>query len=54
MRFLKMLLVVAMVSMLTAGCALAGGIFKGGFIIGIIIAVIVLGLIFKMFGGRGA
>jgi hypothetical protein len=32
---------------------LIGGIFKGGFILGLIIAVIVIGLLFKAFSGRG-
>lgn len=49
----KSLFVVFALAMLTAGCGLAAGIFKGGFIIGLIIAIIVIGLLIKMFGGRG-
>jgi hypothetical protein len=48
------LLLLFVLALTTAGCAIAGGIFKGGFIIGLIIAVIVIGLLMKMFGGRGA
>jgi hypothetical protein len=41
------------IALLVAGCDLAQGIFKGGFIIGIIVAVIIVGILFKMFSGKG-
>jgi uncharacterized membrane protein len=53
MRLLNPLLAVAALCLATAGCAVAGGIFKGGFIIGIIIAVVVIVLLMRLFGGRG-
>jgi hypothetical protein len=48
------LLLAFVIVLATAGCAVVGGIFKGGFIIGLIVAIIVIGLLVKMFGGRGA
>lgn len=42
-----------LVAVTLGGCGLAAGIFKGGFIIGLIIAIVVIGLLVKAFGGRG-
>jgi hypothetical protein len=36
-----------------SGCAVAGGIFKGGMAVGIFIAVVVIILVFVLFGRRG-
>jgi hypothetical protein len=45
MRLLQLALI-AVLGMLTAGCTVAAGIFKAGFWVGIIIAVVVvLGLV---------
>ena len=47
------LLTVFLLCLVSAGCGLAAGIFKGGFIIGLIIAIVVIGLLVKLFSGRG-
>jgi hypothetical protein len=36
-----------------SGCAVVGGIFKGGMAVGIFIAVVVIILVFVLFGRRG-
>lgn len=50
---LATLFTVFLLCVATAGCGLAAGIFKGGFIIGLIIAIVVIGLLVKLFSGRG-
>jgi hypothetical protein len=35
-----------------SGCAVVGGIFKGGVVVGILITVVVVILLFKLFGRR--
>lgn len=47
------LLILAALSLALGGCGVIGGIFKGGFIIGLIVAIIVIGILVKLFGGRG-
>lgn len=49
----KSALPILSICILLAACDLAQGIFQGGFIIGLIVAVIVIGLLFKVFRGRG-
>ena len=48
----RVLLVVLMAVTLT-GCAAVAGIFKAGFWVGVIIAVIVVVILFALFGRRG-
>ena len=48
------LLLLAALSLSLGACGLVGGIFKAGFLVGLIIVVVVVGLLFKLFGGRGA
>jgi len=52
MVLLQIALVVILAS-LTAGCTVAAGIFKAGFWVGIILAVVLVGGIVMMFRGRG-
>jgi amino acid transporter len=47
------ILVVLLVAMTLTGCAAVAGIFKAGFWVGIIIAVIVVVALFALFGRRG-
>ena len=47
------ILLVVLVAMTLAGCAAAAGIFKAGFWVGIVIAVIVVVGLFALFGRRG-
>jgi len=44
---------VLLLSMALAACDLAQGIFKGGFLIGLLVAIVVIALIVKIFSGRG-
>lgn len=44
---------VLFLSISLAACDLAQGIFKGGFIVGLLVAIVVITLIVKMFGRRG-
>lgn len=53
MRAIRPVLFVALLALTAAGCDLAQGIFKGGFIIGIIVAVVIVGILIKLFSGRG-
>jgi membrane-bound ClpP family serine protease len=46
-------LVVILLTITISGCAAVAGIFKAGFWVGIVIAVIVVVLLFAMFGRRG-
>ena len=52
MRLLQIALMV-LLGMLTAGCSVAAGIFKAGFWVGIIIAVVLVVGFVAMFRGRG-
>jgi len=52
MRLLQIALIV-LLGMLTAGCSVAAGIFKAGFWVGIIIAVVLIVGFVAMFRGRG-
>lgn len=54
MRFTKSFSAVLLLMTVTlGGCGLVAGVFKGGLIIGLIIAVVVIGLLMKLLGGRG-
>ena len=44
---------VLLISLSLAACDLAQGIFKGGFIIGLLVAIVVIAIIVKLFTGRG-
>ena len=50
--YARILLVVLVAAML-GGCAAVAGIFKAGFWVGIVIAVIVVVGLFALFGRRG-
>ena len=53
MQLICRLFLVLLISLPIAACDLIGGIFKGGLIFGIIIAVILIAIVMKLFGGRG-
>jgi len=44
---------ILLLSISLAACDLAQGIFKGGFIIGLLVAIVIIALLVKLFGGRG-
>jgi hypothetical protein len=46
-------LLVVLLTISIAGCAAVAGIFKAGFWVGIVIAVIVVVVLFALFGRRG-
>jgi hypothetical protein len=46
------LLLVVVLSLLAAGCSLAAGIFKAGFWVGIVLAVVLVVGVMLMFRGR--
>jgi hypothetical protein len=46
-------LVVILLTITVSGCAAIAGIFKAGFWVGVVIAVIVVVLLFALFGRRG-
>jgi hypothetical protein len=46
-------LVVVLLTVTLGGCAAVAGIFKAGFWVGIVIAVVVVVLLFAVFGRRG-
>jgi hypothetical protein len=52
MRLLQIALIVGL-GVLTAGCTVAAGIFKAGFWVGIIVAVVLVVGLVAMFRGRG-
>lgn len=52
MRQVLRIVLLLLLTVPVAGCDLIGGIFKGGLILGIIIAVIVIALLMKVFGRR--
>ena len=45
-------LLLALTTVALSGCAVAGAIFKGGMAVGIFIAVVVVILVFVLFGRR--
>ena len=47
------LLLVVLLALTMSGCAAVAGIFKAGFWVGIVIAVIVVVGLFALFGRRG-
>lgn len=47
------ILLVLVVAVTLAGCSVIGGIFKAGFWVGIVLAVIVVVALFALFGRRG-
>ena len=47
------ILLVLLLAVTLSGCAAIAGIFKAGFWVGIIIAVIVVIILFALFGRRG-
>jgi len=47
------ILLVALVALTLSGCAAVAGIFKAGFWVGIVVAVIVVVGLFALFGRRG-
>lgn len=52
MQLLLRLFILLLITVPIGACELAGDIFQGGLILGIIIAVIVIALVMKLFGGR--
>ena len=53
MRSMLRLFLILLLTGPLAACDLAQGIFKGGLIIGILVAVIIIAIVMKLFGGRG-
>ena len=53
LSFLARVVLVVLLAVPMAGCAAVAGIFKAGFWVGIIVAVIVVVLLFAMFGRKG-
>jgi len=53
LSFLLRALVIVLLTVTVAGCAAVAGIFKAGFWVGIVIAVIVVVLLFAVFGRKG-
>ena len=49
-RFQVLLIVV--LAALTSGCALAAGIFRAGFWVGVIFALVIVVVLWRMFGRR--
>jgi hypothetical protein len=49
---LALCVVVLLVAALS-GCAAVAGIFKAGVVVGVVVVLIVVGLLFALFGGRG-
>jgi hypothetical protein len=47
------ILLLLLLAVAFSGCAVVGGIFKGGVAVGIFIAVVVIILVFVLFGRRG-
>jgi hypothetical protein len=50
---LARILVVLLLAVTLTGCAAIAGIFKAGFWVGVIIAVIIVVVLFALFGRRG-
>jgi hypothetical protein len=53
LSFLLRALVIVLLTVTVAGCAAVAGIFKAGFWVGIVIAVVVVVLLFAVFGRKG-
>jgi hypothetical protein len=53
LSFLLRALVIVLLTVTVAGCAAVAGIFKAGFWVGIAIAVVVVVLLFAVFGRKG-
>jgi hypothetical protein len=53
LSFVSRILLVVLLTVTMAGCTAIAGIFKAGFWAGIIIAVIVVVILFTLFGRRG-
>jgi hypothetical protein len=53
LSFLTRVLLVVLLAVTMTGCAAIAGIFKAGFWAGIILAVIVVVIVFALFGRRG-
>jgi hypothetical protein len=49
---LLQILLIAVLAALTSGCALAAGIFRAGFWVGIIVALVIVIGLWRMFGRR--
>lgn len=47
------LLVLLLLTIPAAACDLVAGIFKGGVVIGLILAIIIVVVLARLFGGRG-
>jgi len=53
LSFLLRALVILLVTVTVCGCAAIAGIFKAGVWVGVVIAVIVVVLLFALFGRKG-
>lgn len=53
LSFLLRALLVVLLAVTISGCAAIAGIFKAGFWVGVVIAVIVVVLLFALFGRKG-
>jgi hypothetical protein len=53
LSLLARIMLVALLAVTLAGCSAVAGIFKAGFWVGIVIAVIVVVGLFALFGRRG-
>ena len=53
LSFLSRVLLIVLLAVTMAGCSAIVGIFKAGFWVGIVIAVIVVVGLFALFGRRG-
>jgi membrane-bound ClpP family serine protease len=53
LSFLLRALVIVLLTVTVGGCAAVAGIFKAGFWVGAVIAVIVVVLLFALFGRKG-
>ena len=50
---LARILLVVLLALITTGCAAVAGIFKAGFWVGVVIAVILVVGVFALFGRKG-
>jgi hypothetical protein len=53
LSFLTRVLLVVLLSVTMAGCAAVAGISKAGFWVGIVIAVVIVVVLFALFGRKG-
>jgi hypothetical protein len=51
--FLRRALVVVLLTVTMSACAAIAGIFKAGFWVGVVVAVIIVVLLFAIFGRKG-